>query len=67
MVKIRVYALTELGRRIAKTKDGTSDELKLLQYLRENKTATGDELDIIGERWVVRRLKERGLVRELTT
>ena len=27
---------------------------------------TNDQLDVVGERWVVRSLKKRGLVKELT-
>jgi len=64
---VRVYALTKLGKKITATHTGSTDELKILQYLRENKTATDDELDTVGERWVVRSLKSRGLLKELTT
>ena len=67
MVKIRVYGLTELGRRIASTKDGNDEETRVLQFIRENRTVTDDELEVAGgESYIVRHLKERGLVKELT-
>lgn len=68
VVSTRVYALTMLGKRV--TADGTyggSEEGKILDYLRDNKTATDDQLDVVGERWLVRRLKQRGLIKELTS
>jgi len=59
--------LTALGKKVTASRSDNSDEMKVLQFLRENKTATDDELSVIGERWVVRRLRDRGLVKELTT
>lgn len=68
MVKIRVFALTELGKRIALTKNGDDEEMRVLQFLKENRTGTDDELSVAGgERYTIRRLKERGLLKELTT
>ena len=64
---MRVYGLTDIGRKVTKTTEGSSDEMRVLNYLRDNKTATEDQLDIVAERWVVRSLKRRGLVKELTT
>lgn len=63
---MRVYALTELGRKVTRNMDGSGDEMRILNYLRDNKTATDDQLDIVGERWMVRNLKGRGLIKELT-
>ena len=40
--------------------------MKVLNFLRENKTSTEDELECVGsERWILRRLEERGLIQEL--
>ncbi len=65
---MRVYALTQLGKKVTSTREGSSDdEIRILQHIRENKTATDTELDVVGDRWLVRRLKERGLIKELTT
>ncbi|KKL82221.1 hypothetical protein LCGC14_1986960 [marine sediment metagenome] len=64
---MRVYALTELGKKVTYRESGTSsDEMQVLNYLRDNRTATDDQLDVVGERWLVKRLKKRGLVKELT-
>ena len=66
VVDTRVYALTELGKKVTRNMDGGTDEMRVLNYLRDNKTATDDQLDVVGERWVVKRLKKRGLIKELT-
>ena len=64
---MRVFGLTELGRRIASTKDGSDEETRVLQFIKENRAVTDDELEVIGgESYMVRHLKERGLVKELT-
>ena len=63
---MRVYGLTKVGRRITRDLNGSSDEIRILNYLRDNKTATDDQLDVVGERWVVNSLKGRGLIKELT-
>ncbi len=53
---------------MSSTHEGGSEELKVLHYLRDNKNATDDEIEInCGGRWTLRKLKERGLVTELTT
>ena len=66
--KMHVYSLTRLGRKVSATHEGGSEELKVLHYLRDNKTATDDEIEInCGGRWTLRKLKERGLVIELTS
>jgi len=64
---MRIYGLTKLGKKQAQ-KDLGGIEMKVLHYIRENKTVTDDELYVIGgERYILRRLKDRGLVEELTT
>lgn len=66
--KIRVFALTELGKRIASKGAGDDEEIRVLQFLSSNKASTSDEVEVAGgERYILRRLKERGLVKELTT
>lgn len=65
---MRVFALTSLGNKIASTKYEDSDRFRVLSYLKDNKTATAEELDVVGGgRHILRGLKQRGLVRELTT
>jgi len=65
---MRIFTLSKLGRRVTKDYTGEGDsEMKILNFLRENHTATEDELEVVGgERWMLRRLEERGLIRELT-
>ena len=65
---MRVYTLTELGKRLARTKDSDSLEMRVLNFLYDNKSSTEEELYVVGgERHVMRHLVERGLVKELTT
>ena len=65
---MRVFSLTELGKRIASTRDGDDEELRVLQFLKSNKTATDSELEVAGgERYTIRQLVSRGLIKELTT
>jgi hypothetical protein len=63
---VRIYSLTKLGKRATSNRTGDEEELKVLDYLRNNVDATDNQLDTVGERYLVRRLKERGLVKELT-
>lgn len=66
---MKVFGLTDLGRRVARTKTGNSGEMRVMQYLYENRTATDSELDAVtgDARFICIRLKRRGLVRELTS
>jgi hypothetical protein len=64
---MRVFALTKLGKRVTSTGGTGTDEMKILQYIRDNKTADDAQLETVGEAWLVRRLKSNGLVKELTT
>ena len=64
---MRVYALTELGKRIASKGEGSDEEVRVLQFLKSNKASTDDEVEVSGgERYILRHLVERGLVKELT-
>lgn len=64
---MRLYKLTKVGRAAAKNGSGDADEVRVLNYLQDNKTATDDQLDVVGERWVVKTLKSQGLIKELTS
>ncbi len=64
---MEVYALTELGRKIAKTKNGDDEELKVLQFMKERKTVTNSELDGFSESYIVKHLIREGLVKKLTS
>lgn len=64
----RIYSLTKVGKRSYRDSAVSGSELRVLEYLQENKTASDDQLEIVGgERWVLRSMKSRGLIKELTT
>ena len=68
MVEVRIFSLTKLGKKVAGTKEGGDAEMRVLQFLKENRTGTEDELEVAGgERWILRGLQKRGLILELTT
>lgn len=64
---MRVYGLTELGKKVIRNKWEDTEDFRILDYVRNNRSATESELDVIGSRYAIRNLKERGLIRELTT
>jgi hypothetical protein len=66
---MRVFALTRLGRQEAsRGSGGTAEERRVLHELEAaGGRLSSDELVVRGgEMWVVRRLKNNGLVMELT-
>ncbi len=60
---MKVYKLTDAGREIARRVDASSDEMQVLNYLLEVKRATDDQLEVVGERWVVRGLERQKLIK----
>lgn len=62
----RVYKITKLGKRVIRDSSLSEDELRILQYLKDNKSASGSQLEVVGERWMLRSLQRRKLVKELT-
>jgi hypothetical protein len=63
---MHVYALTDLGKKVVSRCEGGGTEMKVLSYIRENRTVTSDELEVVGGSDVIYGLKRRGLVKELT-
>lgn len=69
---MKLYALTEAGK-VAAKRDGDDDEMRVLHFIRDHKTATDSELEVIADSYIVRRLVRGGsrggggLVKELTT
>lgn len=64
----KIFALTRLGKRAYRESSVEGDELRVLEYLKENHSASDDQLEIVGgEGWVLRGLKKHGLIKELTT
>lgn len=64
---MRVYASTMLGKRLTSQRDDDSEEMHVLHYIRQNRTATDDELETLGaSRSMLDRMKRSGLIQELT-
>ena len=64
---MRVYALTEIGRKIS-SKDGDEAEMRVIRFLKENKSSTDTELEVVGaEGYILKRMVKSGLIKELTT
>jgi len=67
-IEMRLYCRTELGKRLVSDRTGSSEELRVLDYLSENRTGTEDQLEVAGaDRFVLKDLERRGLIKELTT
>ena len=64
---MKIYALTELGRKVARDKQGDDDEMRVLHFIRDHKTATDSELSVVADSYVVKHLARNGLVKELTS
>jgi len=63
----RVYTVTKKGRRVLRDSSLSEDELRVLQALKDNKSASGSQLEVEGGgRWMLRSLQRRKLVKELT-
>ena len=63
------YKLTDTGKEVYKKIDLGSDEGKILDFLRNNKGGTDDQLAAVvsGGDYIVKKMKGSGLVYELTT
>lgn len=63
----RVYALTKLGKRVYRDSSLDGDEMRIINFLMENKSASSEQLEVVGgEGWLLRSMKRRGLIKELT-
>ena len=61
-----IYVLTKAGRRAYRDSSLSGEELRVIEYIHENRSASEDQLEVVGgERWVLRRLKRGGLIKEL--
>jgi len=62
----KIYEITKSGKRVLRDSSLSEDELRILQYVKDNKTASSDQLEVVGgEGWLVRSLKRRHLIKEL--
>ena len=64
----RIYVLTKVGRRAYNDGSVSEEEFRVLEYLKGNKSASDDQLEIVGgEGGLLRGMKRGGLITELTT
>ncbi len=65
---MRVYKLTKLGQRaIDHGHAGDNEEGRILNFIANHKDATLSELEVVGDRWRIEKLKGEGIIQELTT
>lgn len=62
----KVYKITKSGKRVLRDSSLSVEELSVLQYLADNKSASTSQLELVGERWIVKSLHRRKLIKELT-
>ena len=63
----KVYALTKLGKRVYRDSSLDGNEMRIINFLIENKSASSEQLEVVGgEGWLLRSMKRRGLIKELT-
>jgi len=62
---MKLYALTEAGK-VAAKREGDDEEMKVLHFIKEHRTATAEELEVVAGSYVGKRLVRSGLVKELT-
>ena len=53
---MHVYKLTKLGKRVVRGGGADPEDMKILEYLWNNGSATDDQLEVVGDAWRVRRL-----------
>ena len=63
---MKVYKLTKVGKKVVKNMSGDSEEMRILNYLRDYGTATDDQLEVVGETWLVKRLERDKIIEQLT-
>ena len=65
---MKLYCRTVLGKRATSDRSGESDELRILDYLADNRTATDDQMEVAGgDRFIIKDMIDKGLLKELTT
>ena len=60
----RIYETTKQGRKAYHRVALSSDELKVMEYLIGSKSASESQLEVVGELWLIRSMKRRGLIKE---
>jgi len=62
---MKVFILTDVGKKVVKNRTGDTDTLRILDFLYENHTASEEDLAIAGEKWRIRSLRRHGLIRQV--
>lgn len=60
----RIYEPTKKGRRAYKRTALSSEELKIMEFLIGSRSANESTLETVGELWLIRSMKRRGLIKE---
>ena len=53
---MHVYKLTKLGKKVVRNGGADPEDMKILEYLWNNGTATDDQLEVVAETWRVKKL-----------
>ena len=61
----RIYVTTKRGRRALRDGSISGEEAGIVQYIKDNKSASMAQLETIGERWIVKNLQRKKLIKEL--
>ena len=59
-----IYETTKKGRRAYRRVALNSEELRIMEFLMGNKSATASQLETVGESWLISSMKRRGLIKE---
>lgn len=66
---MQVYKLTRLGRKAVRHGHSSGEDAadyRILQFIDDGKDKTLAEIEVVGDRWRVEKLKGQGLIEELT-
>ena len=61
----KIYIATKRGKRVLRDGSISGEAATVLQFIKDNKSASSSQLETVGERWIVKNLQRKGLVKEL--
>ena len=60
-----VYTLTKMGKKIYKNPCLSDEEMRIINFLKDNKIASEDQLEVAGgERWIIKSLERHGYIKK---
>jgi hypothetical protein len=65
LFNVKVYGITELGKKVLRSGNSPAEEERVLQYVKDYRTASDDALDVVADRWIVTKLVGGKLLKEL--